>query len=83
MLSAAKLATVFTGLVDSTSTAHVLKQSASDYSKDAVYSLATMSLFQTIVPISFWNELDKYYYRAHYGQERSMIPSDNLPRDAY
>lgn len=36
-----------------------------------------------MLPISFWNEIDKYYYRAHYNEERSMIPSQNKSRDPY
>lgn len=62
---------------------HHLKQTADSYDKSDVGGLAFVTFIQTVLPISFWNELDKYYYRAHYGEERSMRPSDNKSRDPY
>ena len=60
-----------------------LGQTADSYYKDSLYAHSIAVLYETLVPIAFFNELDKYYYRAHYNEERSMVYSDNQPRDPY
>ncbi len=62
---------------------HHLKQAADTYFKDDLRGFALSTFIQAVLPIAFWNEIDKYYYRAHYSEERSMIQSENKSRDPY